>query len=405
MARPRRSRRSLLIASSCIAFLLLPLAAIAQFSGALQLGDVSYSRAPAKTLRQPVNFSPKFFRGVGGVAFNAVAEGEGGIVVQGLRYEPSAADGDRLVITIAQGGGTRAVRGRIHDWAMIPIARFAADENGSAMTLFGRLDNELLEKQVLDRRGRVINYHPALDNTLLGLRMFHADILIIQENAVHLFKRDGRNILGNGESGHDPAQNAERFRRIVRWQQEQEQRGNKFQSYVVGDLQQRVAFSVRDGRLEFTGTPYWAAWKPKFDLPADRARLQALAVRHDQLVKSYNSQVNSYNGRRNTMSNAEAASAQQQMNSTEAELNGVIRQYEELNDVAQMPDYSRALSQQIRSLDGINPVVYRALSTTMHYRALFKHYQKRDAAGFAAFVKSIERVAVEPRVETPTIQN
>jgi hypothetical protein len=356
-------------------------------------------------LRQPVNFSTRFFRGVGGVAFNAVAEGQNGDVVLGMRYDPSAPDGSRLVVTVSQGGRSQAVRAFIHDWALVPIARFAQDENGSAMTLFGRLDNEQLERQILQRKGRVINYHPALDNTLIGLRMFHADILIIQPNAVHLFKRNGQMILGSGEVGHNPAQNMDRFRQIAQWQQQEAQRGNRFQSYVVGDLYQRVTFTAFGGRLSFTGTPYWAAWRPKHRSPADQAQVNQLAQRHNELVRSYNSQVNSYNARRTTMSSTERASANASLQLTKSQLDTVTRQYETLTEVEQMTGYSQALSARIQQLGGVNPIVYRALTTMMHYRALFKHYQRRDSSGYAAFVRSLDRVAVWPAVETPTVQN
>lgn len=386
---------------SAIALLLSSLPALAQLS----LGDMTYSRAVAPVLRQPVNFSPRFFRGVGGVAFNAVADGDGGMFVQSIRYDASAPDGDRLVVTVSQGGQTRTARGRVHDWILVPTARFANDENGSAMTLFGRLENEAQEKRVLDAKGRVINYHPALDNTLVGLRMLHADILIIQPNAVHLFQRNGQTLLGGGEGGHDVARNRDRFNRIGQWQREQSQRGNTYQSYVVGDLYQRVTFTVRDGRLEFTGYPYWAAWRPKFSSQADRDRQRQLATRHDDLVRQYNSQVDSYNARRQAMSEQDRSTANFNLNLTKSELENVRKQYEAMNEVEQMTAYSRQLSDEIRRLDGVNPVVYRALTNVMHYRALFKHYQKRDAAGFDQFLRSVANVAFQPAVETPTIQS
>ena len=161
----------------------------------------------------PVTRSVRFFRGVGGVAFSAVAKGQLGQAVTELRYDPTAPD--------------RAAPGDLHQlpkWldhhrarrhlrlAIGADRRIADDENGSAVTLFGRLSDQAREAETHSARGRVINYHPQLDNTLLGLRLFQADILIFQPNAADLFSQNGRAILGAGERGHDLAKNQDRYR-------------------------------------------------------------------------------------------------------------------------------------------------------------------------------------------------
>src|SRR2546423_8161850 len=88
--------------SSFLVLLLALLASFAVFAqDSLQLGDMSYSRAPAPHLRQPVTRSAAFFRGVGGIAFHAVAQGEGGLSVTRLAYDAAAPDGQRLIVHVA----------------------------------------------------------------------------------------------------------------------------------------------------------------------------------------------------------------------------------------------------------------------------------------------------------------
>lgn len=370
----------------------------------LQLGNVTYSRAAAPTLRMPVTASAGFFRGVGGVAFSAVAIGPPNLVVQSLRYDPAALDGKRLVIDVGPAGGSiQTVRGHIYDWQLVPIARYALDENGSAVTLFGRLENERDEQALLQKGQRVINYHPQLDNTLVGLRLFQADVLIIQPNATDLFKRDDQVILGAGESGHNVERNRERYQQISEWQSLMAAKGEQYQyqSYVVGDLNQRVTFAISNGALAFSGNPHWTAWQSKYDSPADRSRRQALSTRHNTLIVNHNVLVDRLNGSRQSASLAKDYAA---LKAIKGELETIEKQLEELDDIVQMPVYSRELSQRIQELDGINPVVYQTLKTVMHYRALFKHFQKHNGAGFSAFVKSLHAVPVRPAVTTPTIQ-
>lgn len=373
------------------------LVALAQ--GELQLGTQTYSRASAPALRMPVTTSARFFRGVGGVAFGAVAQGQGGQVVTALRYDPAAADGQRLEITVqSKDGSTQTIRGRIYDWQLVPTAQYALDENGSAVTLFGNLQDKQLENRILKNGGRVINYHPRLQNTLLGLRLFQADILIIQPNAADLFKENGVILRGTGEGPHSLLDNQARFNKIVEWQESQEILGNQYQSYVVGDINQRVTFAAANGSITFTGSPFWNAWRPKYRSAADLAKVEALATRHDARVTSYNALVRSIN----TGGASQATEAK--LSALRDEIESIEKQLEELNAIEQMPEYSRALSQRIADLDGINPVVYQSLKAVMHYRALFKHYQGQNLQGFDAFVKSLSGVSVRPAVSTPTIQ-
>jgi hypothetical protein len=399
MFKQARVRRIIASIALLAAFAMLPvLAALAQ--GELQLGNQTYSRASAPALRMPVTRSARFFRGVGGVAFSAVAQGQRGQIVTALRYDPAAADGQRLVISVREkDGSTQTARGHIYDWQLVPTAEYALDENGSAVTLFGSLENKTLENVTLATGGRVINYHPRLQDTLLGLRLFQADILIIQPNAADLFKENGRIIVGIGEGKHNLVENQARFRQISEWQDAQATLGNKYQSYVVGDLDQRVTFAAASGAITFTGTPSWNAWRRKYRSSTDLAKVEMLEKQYDSRVTSYNTLVGSFNAG-TTRSQQTAA----KLAALKTEIEALEKQLEDLNAIEEMPEYSRSLSQRIKELDGINPVVYQSVKTVMYYRALFKHYQGQNLQGYAAFVKSLNGVPVRPSVTTPTIQ-
>jgi hypothetical protein len=374
----------------------------------LQLGDMSYARVEAPYLRMPVSSAPRFFRGVGGVAFSAVAEGVDGLQVTSLKYDATAADGRRLLVELQRGPQKFTVRPSIFDWQLVPIARFAKDENGSAMTLFGQLKNKAQEREVLSKGDRIINYHPAIDNTLLGQRLFQADVMIIQPNAVHVF-RDGRGLLfGAGESKPDVARNMRAFRAISMWQEERATRGERYQSYVVGDIDQAVRFDLRDGVLKFTGRPYWAAWRSRHPESHIRSATEKLIAPHDAKIERYNGLVNEFNAKRSTAPNsvlrdldASITRLQREIEEDEKRIEAAM---DEINAVEQMPEYSRTLSGKIAAVSGINPLVYQSVTNTMHYRSLFKHFQRRQVAAYSAFVDSMKEVEPSPKVVTPTIQ-
>jgi hypothetical protein len=374
----------------------------------LQLGDMSYARAEAPYLRMPVSSAPRFFRGVGGVAFSAVAEGVDGMQVTSLKYDSAAADGRRLLIELQRGPQKFTARPLIFDWQLVPIARFAKDENGSAMTLFGQLKNKAQEHEVLSKGDRVINYHPALDNTLLGQRLFQADVMIIQPNAVHVFK-DGRGLLfGAGESNHDVSRNMQAFRAVSVWQEERAAGGERYQSYVVGDINQTVRFDVRNGALEFTGRPYWAAWRSRHPESHIRSATEKLIAPHEVKIDRYNGLVKEFNAKRSTASESVLRDLDASLTKLRREIDEDEKRIEaamdEINAVEQMPEYSLSLSSQIAAAGGINPLVYQALTNTMHYRALFKHFQRRQPSAYSAFVDSMKGVELSPNVFTPTIQ-
>ena len=245
----------------------------------------------------------------------------------------------------------------------------------------------------------VFNYHKALDNTLVGLRLLQADMLIIEPTAADLFREDGRLILGAGETGHDVEHNRDRFDQLADWQDTRKANGDKYQSYVVGDMHQQVTFAASNGRLAFTGAPYWNAWRLK-KLTADEKARAAL------IRQRYNSKLPAFEAARRRVLDATAGTAQReaaldQFYALDDELEALEKQLDALT-IEEMPEYSRALSLRIGQLDGVNPIVYSTVRNVMHYRALFKHYQQQDPAGFGAFLTSLRTVTVRPPVQTPT---
>jgi hypothetical protein len=302
----------------------------------------------------------------------------------GLRYDAAAVDGRRLVASVRVAGSKpRDARATVPDWILVPTARFAATDQDAAFTLFGEVLDAVRGEQVTEAGGRLLNYHDAFKNTLLGLRLFQSDVLILYPQSADLPKGDGRYLLGHGELAPDVIANRSRIRSI---QQEFATTGFPFRSYVIGDYQQKVVFAEVNGDLALTGSPYWHCWRVRDlgELELDQALKQA----RDKAKRKLLGEVN--------QGKYPSSDERQQ-------------RYDELVDddlsqrlVVMMPEFSRKLSDRIRQLAGVNPAVYDALTSTMRLAAFFRHAKKKDPAGYATFVQSMQGVAVGPELQTPT---
>ncbi len=118
-------------------------------------------------------------------------------------YEPDRADGQRLSVSL----DGRNLVAAFHDWCLVPLVHYADSDDRACFTFFGHLLDADMEEQVRERGGKIVNYHRAFQNTLLGLRLMQIDLLLMYPDCAELPQQDGRYILGAGESPPDVAAN------------------------------------------------------------------------------------------------------------------------------------------------------------------------------------------------------
>jgi hypothetical protein len=235
---------------------------------ALELGAISMAHVPAKPMASvafsmsPAVFST-FARRVGGVAFTNTATSSDGSAIVGIAYRPDAADGARLQVSVRTADGKTSLHPlQVADWIHVPLARLVATSDTGAVTLFGELEDSEQQRALRDQEDAMIaNYHPKLVDTLLGLRLLQADMLIIEENATDLFKDKGSYILGYGEpkpTQDDLRRNATGFSAVRGWMKRQPE---AFVSYVTGDVGSKITYAVKGGKLVVKGNPTWHCWR------------------------------------------------------------------------------------------------------------------------------------------------
>src|SRR5262249_3544273 len=112
----------------------------------------------------------------------------------------------------------------------------------------------------------VFNYAPAIDGTLIGLRLMQADI-ITNVSYSDLFQRDEHYLLGAGEVAPTPAEISARGR--VR--DAVGRRPPHFRSYIRTDAVREIRFSFPQDKVVIRGEPVYRLWNTR---PAEDERIE-----------------------------------------------------------------------------------------------------------------------------------
>lgn len=363
--------------------ILLPLQA-----GALELGRVSMARRPGIALRTGVSAAPAFFRAVGGVAFSGVAKSKDKSRVVDVFYDAQAEDGLRLRVALkTPAGETRRVRADVPDWMLLPLVKYASSKHGACVTMFGKLQDQEEEAELREDLSRIVNYHPAFDNTLLGLRLLQADMMLLTEDSADLPKEGGAYLLGIGETPPNLDINRYNFARVEQWLLRQ----TPYSSYVIGDHAQNVYFWIDGDRLQLSGDPYWQTWR----MP--KAQADQLDEIYEQIEEE----------RIRDVFKMSSESLRQKY--SEAYIEKRVRKLSRergINaepDIEQLPGLSVQLTLEIERNHGINPAVYKALRATMQVSAFLRHVKQNKPEAFARLLQQVEKARIPNYVETPTV--
>jgi hypothetical protein len=342
--------------------LLIALVALAQ--GAWSLGRYTFtSGRPSAPLQYSLANSGGlgsygFVSGVGGVAFSGTAKPDAGVAGKliTLHYAKGTTDGHRLQVLADTGTATAD----LPDWMLVPIARFADSEFDACVSLFGPNTNAVAYDIV---------YHKSFQNTLLGMRLLQADMVLFDLGETwRLPQRGGVVVLGLGESAPSRIMDEASAQTIDAALQ-----GGAFQSWVMTDQDEEVVFALRRGRLDLTGQPYYYFWTSNVEaVQAAQRRLesQALEMRRAGRVSEHN------------------------------------RIVEQLNAMVPTVSEVTTLTGQLKGARGalrrFNPAVYDAATQTMRYSAFFRYVKKQNHDGWKDFVRELASVTVQPDVTTPT---
>ena len=299
-----------------------------------------------------------FVGSVGGVAFEAIAKPD--ILLRNeiieLSYNRLKPDGYRLSISFDD----KTYNPFFPDWKLVPIAKYADSEYNACISLFGPNSTE----EFYD-----IVYHEAFEDTLLGLRLLQADIVLMDMSEFwQLPKLNGELILGLGEKEPDRDQGRNAAQIINNVMQE-----DPFQSWVLTDLGINVTFYTENGKFLITGFPYYYFWE------ADNDNYKRLWNEYEKMANEYREK------------------------GLIKEHNETVRKANELEpEVYEIEGLTERLKTKFSVLEKINPPVYNAAYQTVRFAALFRSVKKNNINNWTAFMNNIKEIKIKPSIKTPT---
>jgi hypothetical protein len=230
--------------------------------GQYQIGDTRLLRSSElldNTLRERPSgraglTSYRYLIRVGGLAFEEIATLPPELRQHPLEltYDVSREDGARAVLDIA----TNTYPLPLYDWELLPIAEYADSEFTAVISLLGGETNfEYFH----------IRYHPAFEDTLLGLRLFQADILPLNpEQYWQLPRSTGTVIIGKGERAPDrdsAISAAHSIQKLVH--------GFAPDSWVLTDLGESASVLVENDFVTVGIDPYYSFWVATDEFPPE----------------------------------------------------------------------------------------------------------------------------------------
>jgi len=401
-------------------------------------GNQAFTSMPAPSLMQTIikpggGYSSGGLGGVGGVSFDATAHPGDGIVISSLAfsYDPSQPDGYRFLLEV----NNKQIAVPLHDWLLIPIARYVNSGYNSCFTYFGALKDKSAEKVILDNDGHILNYHPAFFNTLLGLRLGDMDLLMMYEFVTDPPMENGKYILGAGEEMPDVSANESGYYRLIRhFNMAMDETGQQYRSYLISDYKQDIAFSFPSDTLIITGFPYYYCWKyvaddPDFDSEKEQNKITEkingqITVKSEEnggsrrnaiidllleTVVEYNEGYRFYDA--GTIVDLTKLPATGNQRRTLLEKYSTESLWEALvNTKVNMRFYDivflERLSNRMSDPDLIRsaiPHVWDATVNTMRYGAFFRYLRQNFPDQWDALIFSISSIKVTPSVKTPTV--
>lgn len=403
--------------------------------GQLTLGEATLSYVKAKALLRSESLSTalrgvsgvRYLGRVGGVAFDKVAMPAEGLTISSLQlnYSSFREDGKRFTVTL----NGNEVQADIYDWELVPIAKYANSIHTACFTLFGDLDDDSRAQSIRENGGRILNYHPEFVNTLLGLRLFQLDILIVEPTiSIDLPKEANRYLLGKGERSPDILSNRLGY---YGFQSAFKKSNQDYRSYLICDQKRTIKFGAQNNSLFITGEPFYYFWKYNTDQTSFRNSIVAEIERKSILAVK---QATSGSQKNILLENWLLEEIKREFTTlygdiSTSEYNEMIRELKSFKTILGQPGYikklksmlselkienspkeivylnnlSTTLSGQSQLFRNINPAVWNAAVKTMRYSAFFRYSKANFPDQWKNFIAQIKRIHITPEITTPTV--
>jgi len=319
---------------------------------------------------------------VGGISLEATAKLDPSLegLALYLEYAETKPDGSRLEIKI----GDQKTTARLYDWQLVPIARFADSGLAGVVSLFGPKNTE---------HEYHIVYHPAFKDTLIGMRLLQADILLMSlQNFSQLPTSNGRLILGPGEKPPQQKPISEATNSIQALLTV-----HNVDSWIITDVDQVPIVKIHQGKLELKNEPYFFFWRVDHENYEEINRLKG---EYNRQVTDYNQQVEKLKREFDTGETILGRRVLADIKKNLEELKNQISQKEP--KLIPLDEAKKAVQAKRPTLISLVPPVFVALDNTASFASFFRLVKQKNPDSWKLFLKELETVQYM-KVETPNI--
>lgn len=332
------------------------------------------------TMQGPASLrSYRFVGRVGGVNF------EGSVDLRDfdidLDYDPGKPNGERATITL----DGRDYTIPLYDWELRPIVNYADSEFTAVASIFG--DGPDME------RYRYIDYHPAFEDTHLGMRLLQADIILMDPiNFSEAPKVDGEAVYLAGEQRERPE--AERMLATLRVFEMMS--AHDFQAWVLTDSGLEPEIVKTEGTISVDLEPYFFFWR------SDTSDAQGLIDRFNAEVEAAQPLSQQYDSAFTAYQQAPAGSTQEQsalreVRRLEQQLEPVVNRINELRaqidafepEIEDVPELTTEVQANSEVYRSIAPFVFDAVYRTAQYAALFRGAKASNSSDWQDFYREV----------------
>lgn len=332
------------------------------------------------TMQGPASLrSYRFVGRVGGVNFEGIVDLSDFDI--DLEYDPHKPNGERASITL----DGREYKIPLYDWELRPIVNYADSEFTAVASIFG--DGPDME------RYRYIDYHPAFEDTHLGMRLLQADIILMDPITFsEAPKVSGEAVYMAGEQ----RERSEAERMIAALRVFEMMSTHEFQAWVLTDTDLEPELITSADTVSVDLEPYFFFWK------SDSSGAQGLIERFNSEVELAQPLSQQYDTAFTAYQRAPAGSTEEQRALREVQrleqqlepvvnrINALRAQIDEFEpEIEDVPELTTMVHENSEVYRSVAPFVFDAVYKTAQYAALFRGAKARNSSDWKEFHREI----------------
>ena len=332
------------------------------------------------TMQGPASLrSYRFVSRVGGVNFEGLVDLRNFDV--DLDYDPTKPDGTRTTINLDGINYTIP----LYDWELRPIVNYADSEYTAVVSVLG--DGPDIE------RYRYVDYHPAFEDTHLGMRLLQADIILMKPSIfTEAPKVNGEAVYLAGEQ----RERSEAERMLASLKIYEMMRTQDFRSWVLTDTGLEPQLIKTEDTITVELEPYFFFWwsdvstvqelLDRFKTEVDEA--QSLNQLLDSAFAAY---------QRALVGSTEEGRARRAVQNLEQQFNNVGERIDDLRaqidafepEVQDVPKLTTQLQANSEVYRSAAPFVFDAVYKTAQYAALFRGAKMANSPDWRDFHREV----------------